>query len=66
MAELHRVSNFAIVCNIARNVAGVEASSTSVTFHATIAVCLPPATLQAMVEHNKICSQSDFVLYMTW
>ena len=41
MAELHRVSTFAIVaCNIARNVAGVEASSTSATFHATIALCV--------------------------
>ena len=43
MAELYRVSIFAIVaCNVARNVAGVEASSTSTTFHATIAlrVCL--------------------------
>ena len=34
IAELHRVSTFAIA---ACNVAGVEASSTSVTFHATIA-----------------------------
>ena len=51
IAELHRVSTFAIAaCNIARNVAGVEASSsTSATFHATIALCLPPATLHVMV-----------------
>ena len=27
-------------CNIARNVAGLEASSTSATFHATIAPCV--------------------------
>ena len=42
MAELHRVSTFAIVaCNIARNLAGVEASSTSATFCATIiALCV--------------------------
>ena len=38
MAELHRVSTFAI---FACNVAGVEASSTSATFHVIIAyVCL--------------------------
>ena len=41
IAELHRVSTFAIVaCNIARNVAGVEASSTSATFHTTTALCV--------------------------
>ena len=41
MAELHRVSTFALVaCNIVRNVAGVEASSTSATFHATTALCV--------------------------
>ena len=35
------VSTYAIVaCNIARNVTGVEASSTSATFHATIALCV--------------------------
>ena len=46
VAEWHRASTFAIV---ARNVAAVEVSSTSATFHATIALCLPPATLHAMV-----------------
>ena len=41
IAELQRASTFAIVaCNIARNVAVVEASSTSATFHATIALCV--------------------------
>ena len=41
MAELHRVSTSAIAaCNIACSVAGVEASSTSATFHATIALCV--------------------------
>ena len=35
------VSTVAIVaCNFARNVAGVEASSTSATFHATFALCV--------------------------
>ena len=38
MAEFYRVSTFAVVaCNIARNVAGVNASSTSATLHATTA-----------------------------
>ena len=41
MAELHRMSTFAIVaCNIVRNVSGVEASSTSAAFYATIALCV--------------------------
>ena len=54
MLELHRVSTIAIVaCNIARNLAGSEASSTSAAFHATIALCLPPATLHAMVRRKK-------------
>ena len=39
MAELQRVSIFAIVvCNIACNVAVVEANSTSATFRATMAL----------------------------
>ena len=46
ISELHSVSIFAIA---ARNVEGVQASSTSATFHTTIALCLPPATLHAMV-----------------
>ena len=31
----------------------LQASSTSATFHVTIALCLPPATLHAMVWRNK-------------
>ena len=49
IAELHHVSTFAIVDFCACNAAGVEGSSTSATFHAAIALCLPPAKLHAMV-----------------
>ena len=48
MAELHRVSTFAIVaCNIARSMTGLGARSTSATFHTTIAlyVCLLQANI---------------------
>ena len=60
------VCTFAIVaCNIARNAAEVEASSTSATFHTTIALCLPPATLHAMVWRNEKLLANQISLSMT-
>ena len=63
MAELHHVSTFAIV---ACNVAGIEASSTSATFHATTALRLPPAALHTMVWCNKklLANQISFFLHV--
>ena len=67
MTEWHRVSTFAIVaCNIAHNVAGVEVSSTSATFHATIALCLFLQHCMQWCDVTKTFSQSDFLAHTTW
>ena len=51
-----------IACNIAHNVAGVEASSTSATFHATIASCVRSLTVATCGE-RAYHKQRMHVLY---